>query len=471
MPRKFLLASLLSLLLLALFFATPAHAVVAIVVNSPSDVISSSDNSCTLREAVIAVNTHTPSGGGGGECLGAAGLNTIILPSGAYTLTIAGALEEAAATGDLDLKQDMTIQGNGFGCLLNPNCTSINGNGIDRVIDITTTAHVTITNLDVVLGHEVSGFGGGGIRNFGTLILNDVYFSSNTTSGLSGSGGGLYNDSGAVATLDTVGFVLNHANNLGGAIANSGIITLTHNLFTFDTAGNWGGGLANEGTATLIDTTVADETATAFDGGGIYSTASLTLNRVTMDHNEATNGRGGGIFSTSAANLTNVTLSQNSAISNTSAGGAIYVNGGVSTLTHVTIYSNTATSGGGIYNNAGTVSLKSTIVTNSPTGGNCAGSAITSLGYNFDGSNTCAFSATGDITFTAALLGPLANNGGSTFTHALLTGSPALNKIPFGTNGCGTTVTVDQRGFARISPCDIGAFEYGLRIMLPLVER
>jgi hypothetical protein len=61
------------------------------------------------------------------------------------------------------------------------------------------------------------------------------------------------------------------------------------------------------------------------------------------------------------------------------------------------------------------------------------------------------------------LLGPLQDNGGPTFTHALLPGSPALDGIPWGANGCGTTVFSDQRGQARPQPvggaCDIGAYE------------
>jgi len=60
---------------------------------------------------------------------------------------------------------------------------------------------------------------------------------------------------------------------------------------------------------------------------------------------------------------------------------------------------------------------------------------------------------------TNPLLGPLQNNGGQTQTHALLTGSPAIDA---GTNtGCPTT---DQRGIARPqgATCDIGAFEFGV---------
>jgi hypothetical protein len=58
----------------------------------------------------------------------------------------------------------------------------------------------------------------------------------------------------------------------------------------------------------------------------------------------------------------------------------------------------------------------------------------------------------------------LANNGGPTQTIALLRGSPALNAIPKGQNGCATAtdrIATDQRGVKRPQgkKCDIGAYE------------
>lgn len=71
---------------------------------------------------------------------------------------------------------------------------------------------------------------------------------------------------------------------------------------------------------------------------------------------------------------------------------------------------------------------------------------------------TCAASLTGpgDLNNTNPLLGPLANNGGPTPTHALLAGSPAIDAA----GGCPPPAT-DQRGVARPqgSACDIGSFE------------
>lgn len=474
MQRKLLWSLFLSLLPLGVFFfATPAHATVAIVVNSHLDVISSIDNLCTLREAVIAVNTQVPSGAGGGECPGAPGLNTIVLSAGTYSLTIAGSGEDDSATGDLDLKRDMTIQGNGSGCALNPNCTSTFAIVADRNFDITSTVHVTITHLDIMHGNE-GGFGGGGIRNFGKLTLNDVYLSNNTTAAL---GGGLYNETGASATLNYVGFVANHAGSNGGAVDNEGAITASNTLFFIDSTGlGRGGGLYNHGTAALSDVIFWAENASD-DGGGIFNNGGgdLDLNRVDIHNNQSSNGRGGGIAASGRMTLTNVTLSANTSITTTGKGGAIFFDtAAAALLTNVTIYTNTSTSAGGIYREAtaGTISLRNTIVAGN-SGGNCSG-VINSLGYNLENANTCAFAGIGDLPNTNPLLGPLQYNGGPNvlfLTHALLSGSPAINKIPFGTNGCGTSITTDQRGYARIAPCDIGAFEYALRVLMPLINR
>lgn len=59
-------------------------------------------------------------------------------------------------------------------------------------------------------------------------------------------------------------------------------------------------------------------------------------------------------------------------------------------------------------------------------GDNCSGT-ITSCGYNIDDTNVCGFSNTGDLINTDPILGPLQDNGGPTFTHALLDGSPAID--------------------------------------------
>jgi Ca2+-binding RTX toxin-like protein len=166
--------------------------------------------------------------------------------------------------------------------------------------------------------------------------------------------------------------------------------------------------------------------------------------------------------------LTNVTVSGNRADGD--GGGIDQGNTGGLDLNNVTVTGNTTGfsggtgAGGGIINFGGTINLKNTIIagnhdntsaplSKSPDCSGEAGAALTSGGNNLIGDlSDCNFVASGgDKLNVNPLLGPLADNGGSTFTHALLTGSPAINGA-----GAGAAPT-DQRGVPRSS--DIGAYE------------
>ena len=202
-------------------------------------------------------------------------------------------------------------------------------------------------------------------------------------------------------------------------------------------------------------------------GGGVYvSQGSAILGGTAVVSNTATSA-GGGIYNSDLGTLTliNSTVSRNAAATS---GGGLY-SGGTSALTYTTVTSNTAASGGGGIqrNPAGTVLLQNTIVAYADTE-NC-NLTLTSNGHNLDSGTTCGLSATGDITGTDPLLGPLADDGG-TLVHPLLDGSPAINA-----GAClpGVT-TIDQRGVTRprAAECDIGAYEYIWReTYLPLALR
>ena len=212
---------------------------------------------------------------------------------------------------------------------------------------------------------------------------------------------------------------------------------------------------------TLNNITVANGRLNFSAGAGIFNNGTLTVNNSTLSGNSANIG-GGGIWNAASGTLTvsNSTLSGNTT---DNFGGGIYNQGGTITVSNSTLSGNSATqSGGGLGMNAGTVSLKNTIVANSPSGGNCVGT-ITNGGYNLDSDGSCGFGTTNHSlsgTMDNPLnpqLGPLANNGGPTKTHALLEGSPAIDK---GVAVAG--ITTDQRGVARPQgPApDIGSFEF-----------
>ncbi|GAB4436631.1 MAG: hypothetical protein Kow0031_18360 [Anaerolineae bacterium] len=236
-----------------------------------------------------------------------------------------------------------------------------------------------------------------------------------------------------------------------------------------------GGGIYNSGALTLDHVAVVSNTivtGSTTDGGGIYNSGTLTISHsaIISNANLGSNGRGGGLAnSNGAAQLINSTVSGNRA---TVSGGGIYnANPAVFTSTQSTIAANVAVGvqGGGIYVedfSSSTTFLKNTILADNVANGSgqdCykLNAAPTSQGNNLvEKRNNCTFSAAGDITGQDPKLGPLADNGGPTPSHALLNGSPANERIPLGTAGCGTTFTTDQRDFLRVNACSLGATEY-----------
>ena len=232
----------------------------------------------------------------------------------------------------------------------------------------------------------------------------------------------------------------------GDNVAISGV-TIRHGKI-----GGIGGGIYNQGTLALTDSTISANTA-GDDGGGIWNDRTLILTDSTVSANTAING--GGIGNGGTLTLTNSTISVNTA----NKGGGIWNgNGAKLTLTSSTVSNNTGGQGGGIWN-SGTADLTNTILAgnSAPNSPDCSGTLGLS-GHNLIGSGDgCTFTpASGDLVNVNPKLGPLADNGGPTKTHALLPGSPAIDagddsKCP----------AIDQRGVARPqgARCDIGALE------------
>jgi hypothetical protein len=325
---------------------------------------------------------------------------------------------------------------------------------------------------------------GGGIRNTGEVPgVNGLLAIQNTTieDNQGSIGGGIDNGFGGHLTVDGA-IIAGNAAATGGGIYNSGGIPelqADHSEMTLrDTqirgnsaifgAGIYNAGNDTPGIATIERATIADNESSR-SGGGMYNAGNLDLTASTISGNCAVVS-GGGLFNAGTdvipagykarAALTNNTVSGNNG---GQTGGGIR-NGGDLTATNVTIAGNAAGDGGNFWRSgADSSDLQSTLLADSQYGASCGDPPPNSLGHNLDSDGTCGFSAPGDISDTDPKLGPLADNGGPTQTHALLEDSPAVD-----TGDDVACPPTDQRGVPRPidghrdgSPaCDIGAFEF-----------
>jgi hypothetical protein len=257
-----------------------------------------------------------------------------------------------------------------------------------------------------------------------------------------------------------------------GIVVNSGVTAFIEQ-FTIS-RGEWDGaaGISNNGILTLFECTVKNNNDIGdsnSEGGGIRNGDSGTLFLFNSTVSDNQSGSGAGIFNTEGkVVITNSTISGNSA---RGTGGGINNLGGTIYINNATISNNSDNEesddpiAGGIYNDEeGTVYLKNSIVAQNNNGGSDCNGTITSSGYNLIGdTSTCTFTPTaGDMINVDAKLGTLQDNGGLTFTHALQMGSPAINRgtPPICEDHQGSPLGSDQRFYARVQRCDIGAFEF-----------
>jgi CSLREA domain-containing protein len=349
------------------------------------------DADCSLREAIIAANTNV-------------GADTVILPSGVYSLTLTGMDEDAAATGDLDITDDLNIIGSGTLSSI------IDGGAIDRVFHVVGKVNVEISQMTIRNGKSewsADADGAGLLNSSGNLVLSNSVVENNESD--SGSGG-ICNGSGTTKLIYST-IRDNYGYGVGGIANGSGAITITNSIVVGNTSMGGGGGLSNgSGTVMLSNSTIISNGTGSLDpvGGGISNC-------------------GGG-----AVELINSTVSNNDSYAGT---------GGIHNLAYWPIC------------DSGHITITNTIVAYNANG-NCSGS-ITSMGHNLDTENSCSFDEYGDLSNTDPLLVSLDDNGGPTLTQALKVGSPAIDS---GDNTvCPAT---DQRGFIRDLSCDIGAYEF-----------
>ena len=292
---------------------------------------------------------------------------------------------------------------------------------------------------------------GGGLYNQSSLTVSGGTFSGNKATSTDLGGGGIYN--GSSLTLSGATLSGNTSTFDGGGIYNGSGLQMTSVTLSSNTATHGGGALYNGGTTNLFDSTLAGN-STPGNGGAISNQGSLSATRCTLSGNSAT-GFGGGTYNVSFADFSNSTLSGNSA----NRGGGVY-NTSYFQLQSATLASNSASIGGGVFNVASSswYAVNSILSQGGASGGtvrNGTNVNLSSGGYNLSDDNSTATPNTStDRRNLNALLGPLADNGGPTQTHALLAGSPAINKGQ-------SSFDTDQRGIGRPQggADDIGAFE------------
>ncbi len=375
-----------------------------------------------------------------------------------------------ANNGDIFIISSGTIEIIGTGA---NNLTIDGGAGTNRIFTIND-ATVTISGVTLTGGNGTSlvnsGRGGAVSAIRGSLILSSVNVTSNTTSG---SGGGVYIQTGTISIINST-FSSNSGGGQGGGVYADNGGTISNSNFFSNSSGFQGGGVYIQNGGTISNSNFSANSTPSSGGGAAFDGGFYAVNNSTFWGNIANNC--GGILGT-GLRLTNSTISGNTA--NGGFGGGI-CSFFETTLRNATITNNTATTGGGIYLGSGTLNFGNTIVAGNfaPVGSapeiQNTTSGATSVGGNLVGDSSGDSGNTGfsiayqltDIRDTPPLLGALQNNGGTTPTHELLPGSPAIDR---GLNA-NVVLATDQRGFPRIRDgngdgtptVDIGAFEVQL---------
>ena len=449
-----------------------------------------SGGDCSLREAVIHANA-------------CAGAQTIRVPAGTYILDHHGRGEDAAASGDLDLTDDVTVLGESQ--------TVVDGHFRDRVFDVHPGVTASLSTLIIQHGREQLG---GGIRNRGTLNVNEsvirnnnailgegtdtnvdgggiysegngslgiylseianntavhgggiavalpgggtqtvmISYSQVTENAAERDGGGVWLAAGASSTLVRFGASGNTAGWNGGAVYNAGDLELTYADIEGNSVVLNGGGIYNTAGATVITRTsslVGNQAESA--GGGIFNLGMAHFYQTLIHMNEAIGGMGGGVYTgaDSGLLLNNTTVSNNLAISG---GAGIRNEDGNLQIVFATI---TANENEGIHaSGPGEMTMRNTILSGNADA-NCVG-APNSLGHNIDDGGTCGLDEPGDLPNTDPMLEPMGAGTSFLSTFPLQPGSPAIDSAnPDLCSG------VDQRGVIRPqgAGCDRGAHE------------
>ncbi|MGH8174464.1 MAG: choice-of-anchor Q domain-containing protein [Rhodanobacteraceae bacterium] len=396
------------------------------------------DGRCSLRAAIQESNALD-------------GADRIELPSGVFALTIAGSDEDLSATGDLDITGDLTLEGDSV------ETTVIDGNQLDRVLDIPDGTSVAVVKIEQLT-----------VRN-GAL--------ANT--GLDAAGVGLHVADAVQVTLQDVVIRDHSATSAFGGIAidSEGCIEGSHVrlLNNRDTEGAGSrsaaaGGVYLHGENSCLVLSDSEISGNAADWAGAIQSdfGTITIRRSLISNNEARFA--GALLLNFAADtlLENVTISGNLG----SDGAALNDGGSNFTLVNCTVTNNgpyegiTALVGGidDVHGGFGLTFLSNTILSGNGPGflaDDCNAATSVGGGNIVGDSARCRFDADPTDQLDAdPELGPLVDNGGFTWTH--LVGLAAIDRAQ-----AGACPAVDQRGAPRpvdgdgdqVAACDVGALE------------
>jgi CSLREA domain-containing protein len=295
------------------------------------------NGNCTLREAVLAANTNTAVD----ACLaGSVGQDTILLAAGSYSLTIPGRNEDQSATGDLDVREALTISG------VSAASTTIDGSALgDRLLQVATGVTARVSDLTMsgarLTGGNAEAVAGGGVWNDGDLTLNRVRVTDNratggnsanaSANGGSGTAAGILNSSTGSLVLDTVEVSANVST--GG---NGGLTCCSMSCSCMQGSSGGGasaGGILNQGVISIRTSTIQDNSANG--GNGTYFASAGAASA-------------GGLLTVGAtASILDTLFARNHAsagsglTTNSAFGGALYVGGGAATLEQSLVAENT----------------------------------------------------------------------------------------------------------------------------------
>lgn len=413
---------------------------------------------CTLRAAVQETNALV-------------GNDTINLPAGIYDLTISGVDEDLSATGDLDFRDNLILNGDGA------NDTIIRPVYGDRIINLATSElNVSIVGVTVEGSNISRGYRGGAIYTGSNNILtlrnckvqnNSIQMSGQRYYADDIWGAGVY--SGGTLTVDNCLFRENHVSgdkwSHGGAISGTGTFIISNSLFEYNTAvsqsGEGGAIYMWPGSLSVSESTFRYNSALAGGGAYLSNVAGIVDKSTFYENGTGVVTTGGAIAYSSSGSgvftVLNSTISSNHARGN---GGGILQSDGTLYIVNSTLAYNTSAYSGSGNLGVGTgykVNLVNTILVKNGNSSNCnTGVVLHSLGHNISNDTSCGLTGVGDIQNINPYLGSLDYYGGTTLVYSLTQGSLAIGNAD--SNYCPVT---DQRGVSRPqgTGCDIGAFE------------